>query len=71
MATKTNVVKLPGTAKVIGERVYNQARETKGCWLYEWANPPTGTPDWARKWYILKADFPANPGPTIKVTMSV
>jgi len=57
-------------AKTIGERTYNQARETKGCWLYEWANPPTGTPDWARKWYILKNEAPVGPS-EIKTTIEV
>jgi hypothetical protein len=67
MATKTAAVK---TAKTIGERIYNQARVTKGCWLYDWANAPAGTPDWAKKWYLLKSDYPVDPGPTIKVTMT-
>jgi hypothetical protein len=57
-------------AKTIGERVYNQSKETKGCWLYMWADAPAETPDWAKKWYLLKSEFPTNPGPTIKVTMT-
>lgn len=64
------VLSMPKTAKTVGTRVYNQSKETKGCWLYSWADCPADTPDWAKKWYLLKTEFPTNPGPTITVTMT-
>jgi hypothetical protein len=40
------------------ERVYALSRETKGSWVYMWDNAPKDTPDWAKKWYVLKSDQP-------------
>jgi len=65
-------------------RRYVLARETKGCWLYDWQMAPAskadaekegyapqGTPDWARKWYVLKSDYPQGmPGKTLMVTIT-
>lgn len=65
---KLSVVKNP--AMKPEERLYALARETKGCWVYMWEAPPEGTDDWARKWYVLKRDFPVCPGNTLKVTIA-
>jgi hypothetical protein len=56
--------------KWVDERVYAQARETKGTWVYAWDNAPPETPDWAKKWYILKSDHPVSPGKKLKVTIT-
>jgi hypothetical protein len=69
---KLSVVKGSKTAtSVIGNRIYAFARETKGCWVYAWADAPDETPDWAKKWYILKSDYPVKPGDHLDVTMAV
>jgi hypothetical protein len=52
------------------EREYKLDRETKGCWVYMWSNPKEQTEDWARKWYVLKRDYPVCPGNTLKVTIA-
>lgn len=51
-------------------RVYALARETRGTWLMEWQNAPADTPDWAKKWYLLKSDFPVLPHRTVTVRMT-
>jgi hypothetical protein len=55
--------------KLVGTRTYALSKETKGCWLYSWENAPADTPDWAKKWYLLKSEFATNPGPKIVVMM--
>jgi hypothetical protein len=53
-------------------RSYVLSRETKGTWVYAWEDAPAETPDWAKKWYILKplGNNPKNPGGRLKVTIT-
>ena len=53
----------------LSKRTYNLSKETKGTWLYMWADAPQDTPEWACKWYLLKSEYPVCPGAALTVTI--